>query len=99
MIIKSEEIKTTVYTGIKLNMFWTAIHWVSVQLYHKLCIPSTFSGYIFTPIMTQAPHCKVLIWLHNTSIEAFNSLRTILVSFGVAVVHTYFSVDDKIKIK
>jgi len=49
--------------------------------------------------MTQAPHCKTLIWLHNTSIEAFNSLRTILVSFGVAVVHTYFSVDDKIKIK
>ena len=99
MSLSYEGIKTTLITGFKLNVFWTAMHWCSVQLYQKFCIPSTFSGYIFTPIMTQAPHCKLLIWCHTTSVDAFNSLRSVFVSFMVAVIHTYFSVDDKIKIK
>jgi hypothetical protein len=99
MILTSDNTITTLLTGIKLNVFWSAIHWSSVYLYHKFCIPSTLKGYLLTPMMTQAAHCKFLIWCHNTSIDAFNSLKTIFVSFMVAMIHTYFSVDNKVKVK
>jgi len=97
MILTYQGVKNTFITGFKLNLFWTTVHWISLQLYQKFCVPTTFSGYIFTSIMTQAPHCKLFIWCHTTSIDAFNSLISVFVTFMVAVIHTYFSVDYKIK--
>ena len=99
MSITYDNVKYTFVTGFKLNIFWTAVHWCSVQLYQKLCIPNTIYGYIFTPMMVQTPHCKMLIWFHSASIDAFNSLKTVFVAFAFAVINTYFSVDNKLKIK
>ena len=87
-----KQIMKSIITGIKLYLFWTFLHWSSVSLYHRLCVREDLIGFIITPLMTQAPHCKVLIWSFKHSADAFNGFNTIIISWMVGIIHTNFSV-------
>ncbi len=71
-------------TAAKFYLFWSTMHWGAVQLYKEFCIPSTITGYILTPLMSQTPHCKSLNWLQQTSSYAFNSMTAVIITWGAS---------------
>lgn len=80
---------STIITTIKINFIWTTIHWWSMKAYNKYCIPDTLLGYMLTPIMTQTPHCKILLSAHKYSLEAFDSISKLFISWLLVIVHSF----------
>jgi hypothetical protein len=51
---------------IKLYVGWILIHYLAVHLYAKICVPTTLSGFLMSPLMAPSPHCVGLRWAINT---------------------------------
>lgn len=83
--------KSLVYLDIvKIYLFWTIVHTLSVELYKKYCTSSfRFSWETFTlksvtellisPIYTQNPLCKSLQWTFQTSVHTVDHMT---ITFG-----------------
>jgi hypothetical protein len=79
-------------SAMKVYLFWNTMHWGAIQFYQHFCAPKTFIGYIMTPLMSQTPHCRTAHWIHQTSTNAFNSITTLIVSWGTSFVSKWFSI-------
>ena len=77
---------TATWSAVKLYMFWTTLHWAAIQVYQEFCAPKTVVGYFMTPIMSQAPHCKIATWIQHTSTNAFNSMTALALTWGSSFV-------------
>ena len=84
----------SILTAIKLYFFWTIMHWGSIQVYQSLCVPKTPMGFFLTPIMTQAPHCKSLLWCQQASANAFNSGASLFITWTIGIINTNFSTNN-----
>ena len=54
---------TGVYT------LYVVVHFVTPYMYVRLCTPWTLMGFLASPLMAPAPHCRALRWtfLHTAS--------------------------------
>lgn len=68
---------------LKIYVGWILIHYFSVHLYAKICVPSTFSGFLMSPLMAPAPHCVGLRWAMNTGGDSVSAMW-LLVGLAVA---------------
>ena len=51
-----------------IYLLWILIHFISVQLYVYFCTPFTLYGFLISPFISCAPHCKALNWaIYNSS--------------------------------
>ena len=50
-----------------IYMMWIGLHYVSAHLYTKVCAPDTLLGFIMSPLMVVAPHCRALRWVIQTA--------------------------------
>jgi len=67
----------------KVYIIWIVIHYVSVQVYVKYCVPSSIWGFIMSPLLVSSPHCKAMRWiLHNGANTIDNMWNTIGVWFS-----------------
>jgi len=56
-----------------IYMMWILLHYVSAHLYAYFCAPSTFVGFIYSPFVIAAPHCRALRWvIFNGSVSIDN---------------------------
>jgi hypothetical protein len=39
------------------------VHYGFVHLYQYSCTPSTFKGFVMSPLMASSPHCKGMRWI------------------------------------
>ena len=85
------------WTAIKFYLFWTTAHWAAVQVHQEYCAPRTFTGYLFTPLLSQAPHCKITTWIQRTSTDAFNAMTAIGVTWASSFVNTWMSFKTQVK--
>ena len=54
------------YNATGLYLFWICLHYVAAQMYVYYCVPSFFQGFVMTPFLVSAPHCKAIRWVvHN----------------------------------
>ena len=67
---------------IKIYLFWNTLHYVTIQLYYKYCIPSYWYYISFTPFYTQSPHCKLLNWCFETSTKTINSISATIITWS-----------------
>ena len=75
-----------VYLVTKVYILWIVIHYISVQLYVKHCVPSTVWGFITSPILVSSPHCKAMRWmLHTGGTTIDNMWNTIGVWFSAKI--------------
>ncbi len=51
-----------VYPLIMTYLLWWFLHYISVHLYVRYCVPLSFIGFFYSPIITQLPHCYALRW-------------------------------------
>jgi len=57
---------------------WIVIHYVSSHLYVQLCTNWSFMGFIFSPLLVNAPYCKALIWGINNGVISIQSMWLLL---------------------
>lgn len=67
------EYATTIFNIFGLYIIWILIHYISAQLYIKLCVPRTIFGFLLSPFTTATPHCIALRWaIYNGGISISN---------------------------
>lgn len=69
-----------IFQATAIYVAWITLHFVAVHLYHNYCSPTTIMGYLLSPLMTVAPHCKALRWLITTG---GNVIETMWVVLGI----------------
>jgi hypothetical protein len=57
-----------------IYMLWIGLHYVSAHLYTKVCAPDTFIGFIMSPLMVVAPHCRALRWVIHTAAGVIDNM-------------------------
>ena len=62
------------YLITKVYILWIVIHYISVQLYVKHCVPSSVWGFITSPILVSSPHCKAMRWILHTGANTIDSM-------------------------
>ena len=55
-----------VYSASSIYLFWIMLHYFSAQLYVYYCAPRGFYGFLISPFLVAAPHCRAIRWIiHN----------------------------------
>jgi len=68
-----------VFTASYVYLLWIVLHYVAAHLYARYCTPLTIMGFIISPFIITAPHCKGLRWvLYNGA----TMIETMWVVFG-----------------
>ena len=54
------------YGASSLYLFWIMLHYCSAQMYVYYCAPRGFYGFLISPFLVAAPHCRAIRWIiHN----------------------------------
>jgi hypothetical protein len=54
------------YGASSLYLFWIMLHYCSAQLYVYYCAPRGLYGFLISPFLVAAPHCRAIRWIiHN----------------------------------
>jgi hypothetical protein len=56
-------ISSTVFNACGIYIMWILFHYIASHLYIYFCAPSTIIGFIYSPFIIAAPHCKSLRWV------------------------------------
>jgi len=55
-----------VYSASSIYLFWMMLHYFSAQLYVYYCAPRGLYGFLISPFLVAAPHCRAIRWIiHN----------------------------------
>jgi hypothetical protein len=65
-----------IYLITKVYILWIIIHYISVQLYVKHCVPSSLWGFITSPILVSSPHCKAMRWILHIGANTIDNMWT-----------------------
>lgn len=65
-----------------LYLIWSFIHWGIAELYYKFCVSKKWYEIILTPLYLETPQCRILNWLHGTTISSINSMSATLITWG-----------------
>jgi hypothetical protein len=49
-----------------IYLLWIILHYVSGIFYPKYCTPNSIFGFLASPVLAAAPHCRALRWIINT---------------------------------
>ena len=70
------------YNVSAIYLFWIIIHYLAAHAYVKYCVPTEIFGFIMSPFLISAPHCKAMRWvIHNGG----NTIDNMWVIFGTWV--------------
>tara|TARA_Y100000389_G_C17408646_1_gene489555 strand:- start:924 stop:1244 length:321 start_codon:yes stop_codon:yes gene_type:complete len=84
--IKKNHYIQTVWSASKIYLFWILLHWMSVQIYQYMCVPSTIWGLVFgAAIASQMPHCRAALWTVTHSSVVISNMWIMLGSWLIAL--------------
>ena len=66
-------------TGVYL--LWIVLHFIASQLYVKLCVPNSITGFLISPFITATPHCQGLRWIVYNAANVINNMWAVLGSW------------------
>ena len=71
---KVNPIMSPIWCASKIWIGWITIHWLAVTLYAEECSGRTFFKIIASPLTSQSPPCRGLLWAINTSSDAIKHM-------------------------
>ena len=74
IINKLRPIVAPIWCVSKIWIGWITIHWFAVTLYAEECSGRTFFKIIASPLTSQSPPCRGLLWAINTSSDAIKHM-------------------------
>jgi hypothetical protein len=61
-----------------IYLLWICIHFIAAHLYVYFCTPKTLIGFLLSPFITTAPHCKAILWTITTGANTINGMWVLL---------------------
>ena len=84
-VVKQDSICTRIICKInyvlsisKVYLVWILIHYATSQCYVKFCTPPNIYGFIMSPLLSSAPHCKAMRWAIYTGANTIESMWIII---------------------
>ena len=62
-----------------IYLVWIILHFVAAHLYVYYCANLSFYGFLMSPILVSAPHCRAIRW---TIYNGAQSIDTMWIVFG-----------------
>ena len=69
---------TFIWNCTKLYIFWITTHFIVANCYVYFCAHPTLFGFIISPLVVAAPHCKAMQWLLYHSVAAIDHMWLVL---------------------
>lgn len=67
-----------VFKVSSVYILWILLHYFASHLYIYYCVPNTYIGFLLSPFMTMAPHCKGLRWIVYNGADVIDNMWIIL---------------------
>jgi hypothetical protein len=64
----------TIWKCSNIYILWIGIHYVSSNLYPYFCANLSLKGFITSPFLAMAPHCRAISWLQETSTTVIENM-------------------------
>lgn len=52
-----------IFDACSIYLMWIVLHYLASHLYVYFCSPKTFVGFLYSPLIIAAPHCRALRWV------------------------------------
>ena len=78
MIPYNNYVTEQVYTLSLPYVFWFLLHYCSVHLYTSYCVPFSFKGFLWSPLLISSPHCKAFRWIIHYGGDSIDSMWIML---------------------
>jgi len=65
---------SVLYKPFGFYMVWILLHYLSVHIYTKMCVPLTIWGLISSPFIVMNPICGGLEWIIHNSLIIISSM-------------------------
>jgi hypothetical protein len=49
-----------------IYVMWIVLHYIAGILYSNYCTPNTVFGFLASPVLAAAPHCRAMRWVIST---------------------------------
>ena len=69
------------YNASAIYLFWIIVHYISARAYVYYCVPDELSGFIMSPFLVSAPHCKAIRWVVHTGGSNIDNMWIIIGSW------------------
>jgi hypothetical protein len=69
------------YNASSIYLFWIIVHYISARAYVYYCVPDEISGFIMSPFLVSAPHCKAIRWVVHTGGSNIDNMWIIIGSW------------------
>lgn len=69
------------YNASGLYLFWIFLHYLSANMYTYYCVPTSFQGFIMSPFLVSAPHCRAIRWVVHNGGNTIDSMWTMLATW------------------
>jgi hypothetical protein len=87
---KTKQLLEAMWSISKIWLAWITIHYISVRLYSEECSGRTAWKIAWSPIVSQSPPCRGLLWAINTSSEAIKHMWMIAGGWMVIKLNSIF---------
>ena len=77
--------KTIIRTCV-IYAFWFILYYTSTHLYTHLCTNLSIYGFLTSPFMTQAPHCRALRWAMLNGVDVIDTMWIFIGSFIISLI-------------
>ena len=70
-----------------LYLMYIVIHYMTPYLYIQLCVPRTMLGFLLSPMMVTAPHCKAIRWIFTYTSTSIDSMWILIGTWLIGCIH------------
>jgi hypothetical protein len=61
-----------------LYILWMVLHFVSANLYVYYCAHMSVFGFLMSPVLASAPHCRAIRWVLNSGAQSIDAMWIVL---------------------
>jgi len=61
-----------------LYILWMILHFISANLYVYYCAHMSLFGFLMSPILASAPHCRAIRWVLNSGAQSIDAMWIVL---------------------
>jgi len=61
-----------------LYILWMILHFVSANLYVYYCAYMSLFGFLMSPVLASAPHCRAIRWVLNSGAQSIDAMWIVL---------------------
>jgi hypothetical protein len=61
-----------------LYILWMVLHFVSANLYVYYCAHMSLFGFLMSPVLASAPHCRAIRWVLNSGAQSIDAMWIVL---------------------